>query len=85
MRAFLESISPANNAHKITKPLFIVQGYNDPRVPVTEAEQMRDVIRANGGVWYMAALDEGHGFRKKFNRDYYLNAVSLFWEKYLLD
>ncbi|NOZ04584.1 MAG: alpha/beta fold hydrolase [FCB group bacterium] len=86
MRAFLESISPANNARKITKPLFIIQGYNDPRVPVTEAEQMRDVIRANGGdVWYMVAMDEGHGFRKKFNRDYYLNAVSLFWEKYLLD
>jgi dipeptidyl aminopeptidase/acylaminoacyl peptidase len=85
MRAFLESISPLTNAHKITKPIFIIQGYNDPRVPVTEAEQMRDVIRANGGdVWYMVALDEGHGFRKKFNRDYYLNAVSLFWERYLL-
>ncbi len=85
MRAFLESISPSNNAEKITKPLFIVQGFNDPRVPVTEAEQMRDVIRANGGdVWYMVAMDEGHGFRKKFNRDYYRNAVSLFWEHFLL-
>jgi len=85
MRAFLEKISPNNSADKITKPLFIVQGYNDPRVPVTEAEQMRDVIRANGGdVWYMVAMDEGHGFRKKVNRDYYYNAVSLFWEEFLL-
>lgn len=85
MRAFLESISPSNNAHKISKPLFIVQGFNDPRVPVSEAEQMRDIIRANGGdVWYMVAMDEGHGFRKKVNRDYYYNAVSLFWEEYLL-
>ncbi len=85
MRAFLESISPSNNAHKISKPLFIVQGFNDPRVPVTEAEQMRDIIRANGGdVWYMVAMDEGHGFRKKVNRDHYYNAVSLFWEEYLL-
>ena len=85
MRAFLESISPSNNAHKISKPLFIVQGFNDPRVPVTEAEQMRDVIRANGGdVWYMVAMDEGHGFRKKVNRDHYYNAVSLFWEEFLL-
>jgi len=85
MRAFLEKISPNNNADKITKPLFIVQGFNDPRVPVTEAEQMRDVIKANGGdVWYMVAMDEGHGFRKKVNRDYYYNAVSLFWEEFLL-
>ena len=86
MNAFLEKISPNNSAQKITKPLFIVQGYNDPRVPVTEAEQMRDVIRNNGGdVWYMVAMDEGHGFRKKFNRDYYTNAVSLFWEMNLFD
>ncbi len=85
MRKFLEEISPANHASKITKPIFIVQGYNDPRVPVTEAEQMRDEIRANGGdVWYMVALDEGHGFKKKTNRDHYMNAVSLFWEEYLL-
>ena len=86
MRLHLERISPNNNAKKITKPIFIVQGYNDPRVPVTEAEQMRDVIRSNGGdVWYMVAMDEGHGFSKKFNRDYYTNAVSLFLERYLLD
>lgn len=85
MNAYLEKISPNNNAQKITKPLFIIQGYNDPRVPVTEAEQMRDEIRRNGGqVWYMVAMDEGHGFRKKFNRDYYTNAVSMFWEKFLL-
>lgn len=86
MRAFLESISPNNNAAKMTKPLFIAQGYNDPRVPVSESDQMVKEIRANGGdVWYMVAMDEGHGFRKKFNRDYYYNAVSLFWERYLLE
>lgn len=85
MRAFLESISPNNSAEKITRPMFIAQGANDPRVPVTESDQMVEVIRANGGdVWYMVATDEGHGFSKKFNRDYYSNAVSLFWEKYLL-
>ena len=84
MRKYLNQISPNNNAEKITKPIFIVQGYNDPRVPFTEAEQMRDVIRSNGGdVWYMVAMDEGHGFRKKFNRDYYTNAVSVFFKKYL--
>ena len=84
MRKFLNKISPNNNAEKITKPIFIIQGYNDPRVPYTEAEQMRDIIRSNGGdVWYMVAMDEGHGFRKKFNRDYYTNAVSVFFKKYL--
>ena len=86
MLKHLEKISPNNNAKKITKPIFIVQGYNDPRVPVTEAEQMRDVISSNGGdVWYMVAMDEGHGFRKKFNRDYYTNSVSLFFKKHLIN
>lgn len=85
MKTYLESISPNRNAHKISKPIFIIQGYNDPRVPVTEAEQMRDEIRKNGGdVWYMVAMDEGHGFQKKVNRTYYQNAVSLFWETYLI-
>ena len=85
MHDFLQKISPNNNVEKITKPIFIVQGYNDPRVPVTESEQMRDKIKENGGdVWYMVAMDEGHGFRKKFNRDYFTNAMSLFWETYLI-
>jgi dipeptidyl aminopeptidase/acylaminoacyl peptidase len=86
MRAFLEKISPTNNAAKIRKPLFVVQGYNDPRVPVGEAEQIVEVVRQNGTeVWYLLAMDEGHGFRKKSNSDYYRQAVVLFLEKYLLN
>ena len=86
MRAFLMRISPTTNAHKITKPLFVAQGLNDPRVPAGESEQMVSAIRENGGeVWYLLAKDEGHGFRKKRNRDYYTNAVVLFLEKYLLE
>jgi dipeptidyl aminopeptidase/acylaminoacyl peptidase len=85
MEAFLQQISPANQAEKITKPLFVVQGLNDPRVPVTESEQMVQEIRKNGGdVWYLMAKDEGHGFRKKRNSDYYQAAASLFLERYLL-
>jgi dipeptidyl aminopeptidase/acylaminoacyl peptidase len=85
MRAFLEQISPTNNAHKIKAPLFVVQGANDPRVPLTESEQMVAKIRGQGGaVWYMVAADEGHGFQKKDNRDAFLAATTLFWEKYLL-
>ncbi len=82
MRAFLESISPANHADKISKPLFIIQGLNDPRVPASEAEQILAAVRANGGeAWYLLARDEGHGFRKKSNRDFMRASVVLFLRK----
>ncbi len=85
MREFLESISPNRHAHKITAPLFVAQGQNDPRVPVTESEQIVREVRANGhDVWYMNALNEGHGFRKKENRDLYRQIVVMFFERYLL-
>lgn len=85
MYSFLESISPLTNASKITKPLFIVQGGNDPRVPRTEAQQMADKVRENGGtVWYLEASDEGHGFRKKNNADFQRLATILFVRQFLL-
>ncbi|WP_428311070.1 S9 family peptidase [Hydrocarboniphaga sp.] len=87
MRAFLQAISPTTNAARITRPMFIVQGANDPRVPASEAEQMVETIRNNNGgeVWYLLAKDEGHGFRKKANRDLYNNAAILFLQKILLE
>lgn len=70
MRAFLERISPTTNAARIQRPLFVLQGANDPRVPASEAEQIVQTVRGDGGeVWYLLAKDEGHGFRKKSNRD----------------
>jgi dipeptidyl aminopeptidase/acylaminoacyl peptidase len=85
MFEFLQRISPNNNAEKITKPLFIIQGLNDPRVPASEAEQMLQAVRSNGGnPWYLLAKDEGHGFRKKSNRDYMTEAIVLFLEERLL-
>lgn len=85
MRAHLEAISPSNNVSKINVPMFVVQGQNDPRVPVTEAEQIVDALRKNGKqVWYMNALNEGHGYRKKENRDIYQQAVVLFLQQHLL-
>jgi len=81
MRAYLEKISPLNNAGRIDKPMLIVQGANDPRVPLTESRQMVAKIRANGGeVWYLEGLNEGHGFRKLDNIDYFQWAVALFLE-----
>jgi dipeptidyl aminopeptidase/acylaminoacyl peptidase len=85
MREFLLKISPSNNAGKIRSPLFVAQGENDPRVPASEARQIVQAVADNGiPVWTMFAKDEGHGFRKKNNRDYFMWATLLFFEKYLL-
>jgi len=85
MAAYFEKIAPLNNADKITKPMFIVQGKNDPRVPYTEAEQMRDKIKKNGGtVWFLMANDEGHGFAKKNNADFQFYATVQFIKDFLL-
>ena len=79
MRAVLERISPTTNAHRIRQPLFVIQGANDPRVPASEAEQIVRTVRDQGGrVWYLLAKDEGHGFRKKPNRDLATAASALF-------
>ncbi|MFD2452306.1 alpha/beta hydrolase family protein [Ideonella paludis] len=76
MRAHLEAISPLTNAHKIRKPLFVIQGRNDPRVPWTEAEQIVAKARANGTpVWYLLAENEGHGFQRKENADFQFYAM----------
>ncbi|CAA9254500.1 MAG: FIG00684568: hypothetical protein [uncultured Cytophagales bacterium] len=84
MREYLTKISPVNNAQKITRPLFVIQGLNDPRVPAGESEQMVQAVRKNGGtVWYLAAKDEGHGFRKKSNSDFQTAAMMLFMEQFL--
>jgi len=84
-RAFMERIAPVHNADKLKKPLFVVQGKNDPRVPLSEAEQMVATVRKNGTpVWYLLAKDEGHGFSKKKNVDYLFYASVLFVQEYLL-
>ncbi len=85
MREFLERIAPANNAKNITKPLFVIAGANDPRVPASESAQMVQVVRQNGTpVWWLLGKDEGHGFAKKKNRDYQFYATVMFVKEYLL-
>ena len=70
---------------KIGKPLFVVQGQNDPRVPVTEAEQMVKALRDQGGVvWYLMAKDEGHGFQKKRNVDFQFLSTIQFLREHLM-
>ena len=86
MAAYLDSIAPMNNAQKITKPMFVVQGYNDPRVPRTEAEQIVATLKKQGTpVWFLMAKDEGHGFVKKKNADFQFYATVEFIQRYLLD
>jgi dipeptidyl aminopeptidase/acylaminoacyl peptidase len=65
--------------------LFIVQGNNDPRVPVSESQQMVDALRARQQpVWYMNALNEGHGYRRKDNLDIYQQVTMMFFKHHLL-
>lgn len=86
MRAILNRISPLNQVSRIRTPLLVVQGLNDPRVPVTEAEQMVKAIRGQGGTaWYLMAKDEGHGFAKKKNADFQFLSTLLFLEENLLE
>ncbi len=85
MRKHLQDISPLTHVDRITIPMLVVQGQNDPRVPVTEAIQVVDALRAQGQpVWYMNALNEGHGYRKKENRDVVQQAVMMFFQEYLV-
>jgi dipeptidyl aminopeptidase/acylaminoacyl peptidase len=81
MRAYLESISPLTHVDGIRVPILIVQGRNDPRVPFRESEQMLAAIKKNGhDAWYLMAKDEGHGFRKKSNVDFFVGTMALFLE-----
>ena len=85
MREFLEKIAPMNNVEKIKKPMMVVAGKNDPRVPVTESDQIVAALKKQGtAVWYVMAKDEGHGFQKKANADFQFYATVEFLQKYLL-
>ena len=76
---------PLTHVDRITKPMMVVTGGNDPRVPASEAVQIAKAVRANGKpVWTMTAADEGHGFKKKANLDRMRLAVSAFLQQYLI-
>ena len=84
MRAFLLGISPLTHAARISRPLLVVQGKNDPRVPFTEAEQIVAQVRGNGTpVWYVRAENEGHGFARKENADYQFYLTVMFLRRVL--
>jgi dipeptidyl aminopeptidase/acylaminoacyl peptidase len=71
MRKFLQQISPLTHAAAVKKPLFVVHGRNDPRVPYGEAQQMVKAVRDAGTpVWFLTAEDEGHSFTNTRNREF---------------
>ena len=85
MREYLEKIAPMNNIEKIKKPMFVIAGKNDPRVPVSESQQIADALKKQGTpVWLLIAKDEGHGYRKKANQDFQFYATVEFLQEYLL-
>src|ERR1700754_499253 len=85
MREFLEKIAPMNNIEKSKKPMFVIAGKNDPRVPVSESQQIADALKKQGTpVWLMIAKDEGHGYRKKSNQDFEFYATVEFLKEYLV-
>ena len=85
-RAKLLEISPLTRVAEITKPMFVVTGGNDPRVPASEADQIVKAIRDRGGVaWHLLGKNEGHGFAKKENVDYQFWASLMFWKQNLLN
>ena len=80
----LQEQSPLNYAENITKPLFVVQGANDPRVKKAEADQIVLALRElNREVEYMLAMDEGHGFSGLENRIAMFFAMEKFFAKHL--
>jgi len=84
-RAKLIAISPLTSVDKIDIPILIATGGNDPRVPASEADQIIKAIRArNGTAWHLLAENEGHGFHKKENEEYYFWTAVQFWKKTLL-
>lgn len=85
MRQFLIDISPLTKANQIQQPMLVVHGANDPRVPLSEAEQLVATLQASDvPVWYLVADDEGHGFSKKQNIDYQFYTTILFMKEFLL-
>ncbi len=84
MRAVFDRISPLTNIGRVNRPLFVIHGYNDPRVPVSEAEQVYAAVRRNGGeAWMMIAMNEGHGFARRENQEAQREAETLFFRRVL--
>ena len=80
----LREVSPLFHADKITKPLIVLQGQNDPRVIKPESDEIVDAIKKKGGVVEYVVFDnEGHGFTKKENEIRAYKSILDFLDQYL--
>ncbi|MGB3608360.1 S9 family peptidase [Psychroserpens sp.] len=83
-KAIMEEVSPVFQIEKIKKPLFVVQGANDPRVNIDESDQIVSALRNKGyDVPYMVKYDEGHGFAKEENSIALYRSMMGFYAKHL--
>lgn len=83
-KQIMEEVSPIFHIDKISKPLFVVQGANDPRVNIDESDQIVEALRSRGiDVPYMVKYDEGHGFGKEENRMHLYEAMMGFFATHL--
>ena len=83
-RKFFVELSPITYAKHIRAPLMVIHGANDPRDPITEADQLVEAIRRQGGeVEYLRFPDEGHGIRKLPNRIIAYRRIAAFLERTL--
>ena len=74
-----------DNVDKIRTPLLIATGQNDPVVPASESQQMVEALTQRGlPVWYMNALNEGHVFERKENRDIFQQVTFMFLQQFLV-
>lgn len=82
----MQERSPLFSAEKIQRPLFVIQGANDPRVKQQESDQIVDALKKKGGVVeYMIFPDEGHGLRKKENQIKAYNRVREFLDQHIMN
>ena len=84
IRTYLEKIAPLNNCEKIKKPVFIIQGKNDSRVPYKAGDRMFAALKKQGTpAWYLLAVDEGHGFASPRTYEYMFLAKVVFAQTHL--
>ena len=83
MRRYLDAISPLSHAEKIRVPLLVSHGRNDPRVPVTEAEQIVRRCAAMAHRLVRAGRGRRARLHQKSNVDYLFAAQTMFLDRYL--
>ncbi len=82
--ADMQRRSPLNFVDRITTPLLVIQGANDPRVTKQESDQIVAALRGRGvPVDYICKDDEGHGFVKPENRLDAFGAIERFFAAHL--